>query len=592
MTSSNMETLNAKRMTADQVAASFVVPTTFDQMAGQDHVYVIGPRGSGKTTLLRMLTGEGLSAWEGAEADAARRRIRFSSIFVPADELWASQSSTLNVRAAFVSQVLLALIDTIRYRIARNSDRRRTHLPAVIDNESEASLVTHFCALWGLPPVAGGFHALQMQIELFLATLSRSDISGHPLAQPDALRLVGPAIQAFNRVAGQDQHFWALLLDEMELAPVEVHRMVTSFVRGGPVGLILKVSMSPFDRYMEFYGEESLPSPGNDFQTVYLTGQSTRDLRTFTNGLWVEALRARDLPIRDLNQALSENHYSRRDRSAEERSGVAFVASLAQRDTGLRDWLRRRGVNLQDVTQMTYFDRSSTLRKITPLLVYRDALLNFRDGQPVRRSRKKSFEPFTGPTAIVTILEGNPRWIKSAFAQMLNFYDARTGSVSLGFQFDAIESVSNRFESLLRVLPTRQGTGDAVPPLQLVDTIARHLHERNLGHFNADAPNSFTVDRRVSAEVERALMLCLYAGAIVHIRDRRSPAVLSSFTNQRFRLTNLLAVRDGRELPLRLGKDVSLSTILAATARRAPRPRPPLQRSVELPLDWNQYARD
>ncbi len=575
-----MDTLNAKRMTADQVASTFVVPASFDRLGGQDHVYVIGPRGSGKTTLLRMLTGEGLVAWAGPEAEAARRRIQFSSVFVPADELWASQSSLLNVRAAFSSQVLLALIDTMRYRTGRSP--AGVHLPARLEPSDEAALVQHFCGLWGLRQVAGGFLALQMELELFLATLARSDVSAHPLAQPDALRLVAPAVQAFNRATGQVGHPWALLLDEMELAPAEVHQMVTSFVRGGPPFIILKLSMSPFDRYMEFYGDESRPAPGHDFQTIYLTGQSTRELRMLTNGLWAEALKARDLPHRDLTEALSERHTSRRERSAEAQTGVFFVAALAQRDTALREWLRRRGVNLQEPTQMTYFERSSTLRKITPLLVYRDALLNFRDGKPVRRSRKKSFEPFTGPNAIVTVLEGNPRWIKSAFAHMLDLYDARTGSVSRGFQFDAIEGVATRFESLLRVLPTRQGTGEAIPPLQLVDAIARYLHDRNLSTFSADAPNSFTVDRRVTPEVERALLLCLYAGAIVHLRDRRSPAVLSSFANQRFRLTNLLAIRDGKELPLRLGKDVSLSTVLRPPASR---------RSPELPIDWDQYAR-
>ncbi|MDF2991441.1 MAG: hypothetical protein K0S37_1955 [Microbacterium sp.] len=586
-----METLNAKRMTADQVAASFVVPGSFDRLAGQDHVYVIGPRGSGKTTLLRMLTGEGLAAWEGREADSARRRIQFSSVFVPADELWASQSSNLNVRAAFVSQVLLALVDTMRYRTSSSAYGHPIHLPASLDPASEATLVGHFCALWGLPPASGGFLALQMNLELFLAALPRTDVSEHPLAQPDALRLLGSAVQAFNRATGQDQHLWAVLLDEMELAPVEVHRMVTSFVRGGPSGLILKVSMSPFDRYMEFYGNESRPAPDHDFQTVYLTGQSTRELRLFTNGLWNAALHARGLPPRDLASALSEPHFSRRDRPSADQTGVAFVSALAQRDAGLRDWLRRRGVNLQDLNQLTYFERSATLRKITPLLVYRDALLNFRDGQPMRRSRKKSFEPFTGPAAIVNILEGNPRWIKSAFAYMLDRYDTHTRLVSRGFQFDAVETVSNRFESLLRVLPTRQGTGIAVPPLQLVDTIARYLHDRNLGTFTADAPNSFTVDRNVSDEVERALMLCLYAGAIVHVRDRQSPAVLSSFTNQRFRLTNLLAIRDGRELPLRLGKDVALSSIIRPRLRNSSQKRYSRD-SQELPLDWTDYAGD
>lgn len=576
MFSGSMDTLNAKRMTADQVASTFVVPGSFDRLTGQDHVYVIGPRGSGKTTLLRMLTGENLTAWTGPSADSARRGIRFSSVFLPADELWASQTTNINARAAFSSQLFLALVDTLLYRLSGNSN---VHLPATISPQSEAALTAHFAKLWGLENVVGGFHGLQAALELFLARLEYTDVERHPFAGPEVLRLFVLAVQAFNRSAGQTSHPWALLLDEMELAPAAVHEMVTSFVRGGSPLVTLKISMSPFDRYMDYYGDNPNPAPGHDFQTVYLSGQPTRDLKTFTQGLWAEALRARGLPQIPLMHVLSASETSRREDRNRDRQISSQIASMADRDESLRVWLLKRGVNAHDISSLNYNERSSTVRKIMPLIVYRDALLNFRGGRPLLRSRKKSFEPFTGPSAVVTVLEGNPRWIKSAFAFMLDYYDVRAGSVSRGFQFDALTSVASRFEALLRVLPTRQGTGDSVPPLEVVDVISRHLRDRNLGPFSADAPNSFTVDARTSDEVRRALLLGLYAGAIVHIRDRKSPAVLSSFTGQRFRLTHLLSIRDGKELPLRLGKDVSLSSVLARPKVKA--------RPSELPIDWS-----
>ncbi|CAH0231331.1 hypothetical protein SRABI98_02753 [Microbacterium sp. Bi98] len=582
--SNGLDAFNAKRMTADQVAGSFVVPAEFDRLSGNDHVYVIGPRGSGKTTLLRMLTGETLRAWEGSEAEAARRRIDYTSIFVPADELWASQASSGNIRVAFAGQLLLAAIDAMTYRVSGNLG---VHLPASLSLSSEIALTNHFARLWGLGEVLGGFKGLQAGLELLLLELPRQDLGDHALAAPDSLRLLVPALEAFNREVEQRGHRWALLLDEMELAPPAVHAMVTRFVRGGPPILTLKISMSPFDRFMQIYGEEALPAPGNDFDTIYLSGRPVRELRAFTNGLWRSALKARGLQHRELSAALDDRAPTPRDRPAADRSGVGFVRSMANRDPELRQWLRRRQVNLSDASSMSYSERSATIRKITPLLVYRDALLNFRDGQPVKRSRKKSFEPFTGANAIATILEGNPRWIKSAFAQMLERYDARTQSISAGFQLDSLTSVADRFEALLRVLPTRQGDGEAMAPLQLVDTIARYLRDRNLGPFTADAPNSFVVDHGTPDEVRRALLLCLYAGAIVHLRSRNSPAVLSSFTNERFRLTYLLSVRDGKELPLRLGKDVRLTSVLEVPRSRL-RSRPHEQ-GTALPLEWSDY---
>lgn len=578
MSDNSMDSLNAKRMTADQVASTFVVPAGFERISSQDNVYVIGPRGSGKTTLLRMLTDESLMAWKGREADQARQRIQYSSVFVPADELWASQASIPDVRAAFAAQLMLAVVEAMAHRISGDVN---VHLPASLAPRDEAELATHLGTLWGMPNVAGGFNGLQAALEVFLADLPRLNRSQHPLSGAESLRLVVLAVQAFNRAVGQVGHRWALLLDEMELAPPEVHGMVTGFVRGGSPIVSLKISMSPFDRYMEYYGDEARPAPGHDFQTVYLSGQSSRDLRTLTYGLWAEALRARGWPHQDMTGVLADREYSRRERAARDSTGIALVASMAERDEELRKWLHRRDIDLNNAARMNYFQRSSTIRKIAPLLIYRDALLNFRDGNPVLRSRKKSYEPFTGASAVVTILEGNPRWIKSAFSQMLEYYDARKASISQGFQLDALQDVATRFEALLRVLPTRQGTGAAAPPLQLVDAVARYLRQRNLGRFSADAPNSFVVDRRTPPEVEKGLLLALYAGAIVHLRDRQSPAVLSTFTNQRFRLTHLLSVRDGKELPLRLGKDVNLSSVLAPASRRST--------SSELPIDWTAY---
>lgn len=575
MITNSMDSLNAKRMTANQVAESFVVPPGFERLASQDHVYVIGPRGSGKTTMLRMLTSESLVAWHGADAIETRARVDYSAVFVPADELWASQSSIVDVRAAFATQVAIALVEVMSHRVRKGGS---AHLPVRMDRQAEIELVAHLARLWGLSDVTAGLSGLLSALELFLADLPRRTAGNHPFSGDDAFRVLVPAITAFNRAAGQVGHRWALLLDEMELAPTEVHRMVTAFVRGGSPLLILKISMSPFDRFMEHYGADAMPAPGNDFQTIYLSGHSPRELRSLTGGLWIEALKARGLPIAELNRVLSSDASSRRQPNSGAGSDIDLLSSMAERDVDFRRWLARRRINLAELSEMTYYERSATIRKVQPLLVYRDALLNFRQGKPVMRSRKKSYEPFVGANAVATILEGNPRWIKSAFAYMLEYYDTRTRSVSEGFQLDAMTSVANRFEALLRVLPLRGESIAAAPPLQLVDGVARYLRARNLGPFSADVPTSFIVDKGVSPEVEKGLLLALYAGAIVHLRDRTSPAVLSSFRNQRFRLTHLLSVRDGKELPLRLGKDVNLTTALAARSSE--------QGSSELPIDW------
>jgi hypothetical protein len=579
--STPFETFNAKKMSAIEVAKSFVVPSYFATLAGKDHCYIAGPRGSGKTTLLRMLQGETLVGWKGVEADAIRSQIDYSSIFLPTDELWASQTSESAATAAFTAQVLYAFVETLAYRTS-SADRygNPVHLPVTLSHDQEVDFCNQCIRAWGLERANPSLLGLQNELDLYLAGLSTGRADGSSIIErATALSLLSFGIRAFNRTVNQPDHQWALLLDEMELAPAEIHRDVVAFVRGGTSNIILKISMSPFDRYKHAFGVEGGPIPGHDFQTVYLFGQSIKDIRNLTNGLWVESLRARRLSPKSMSAALGSERrplQGYRDRPTPYSDVPTFFRYMRDRDRTFALWLRRRHVDIDSLDSLSYTDRSATVRKVMPLLIFRDALLSFREGEPVRRSRKKFLEPFTGAEAITRALEGNPRWIKVAFAYMLNHYDARTETVGQGFQFDALTELANRFESLLRVLPYRpnalSGDSNQVPLIsvpELVNLLATYMNMQNTGKFMSDPQNCFTVDGELPGAVFDALVTGLYAGAFVHVRNRKSPAVLSDFRGERFRLAYLLGVRDGKEFPLRLGKDVSLMEIM--TSRRHPR---------------------
>ncbi|WP_131721864.1 MULTISPECIES: hypothetical protein [Mycolicibacterium] len=562
------ETFNAKKMSPTEVAQTFVVPSSFHAIAGSDHCYIIGPRGSGKTTLLRMLHGESLMAWTTRDAARTRRMIGYSTIFLPADEMWASQTTPAMARAAFSAQMLNSFVDTMIYRSSKvDSAGNAVHLPVEISHDQQVKIASQCIEAWGLESVSPSFIELQHALDLFLLRLSAgADIGNSPLGQNDALALLSFGIRAFNRVVEQPNHRWALLLDEMELAPPEIHNEVVSFVRGGTTNLVLKLSMSPFDRYMHSYGVGKGPIPGHDFQTFYLSGQTRREIHSFTTGLWRESLRSRGLPYVPLSSALGLTIGGRNLTENGDNGPLrVFLETMASKDSSFKEWLRLRKVNLELLDSMTYNQRSANIRKILPLLVFRDALLKFEKGRnPTRRQRKKSLEPFTGVGAVTSALEGNPRWIKIAFADMLKLYDRDESAVSRGFQFDALIGLANRFEALLRVLPTRN-EAPGVSVAELVNTVATYMSAQHTGPFNPDPQNGFTVDGNVPADVLDALVMGLYAGAFVHVRDRRSVEVLSDFRGQRFRLAYILGLRDGKEFPLRLGRDVAISRIVPKT---------------------------
>jgi hypothetical protein len=188
--------------------------------------------------------------------------------------------------------------------------------------------------------------------------------------------------------------------------------------------------------------------------------------------------------------------------------------------------------------------------------------LEFRKGQATRRARKKTTECFTGSDAVFAALEGNPRWIKAVFSQLLSTYipDER---IERGLQYDTLREAADRFESLLRVLPPDNDGGPGVPVLPLLDDIARYFSEKSFGAFTADPPSVFRVDKKVPRAVVGALKTALSAGAVVHLRGKESPPVLPDLYGERFRLAYLLTIRDGFEVPFRIGKTTNLSSILA-----------------------------
>lgn len=585
----SFETQNAKRMTPVEIARSFVVPPTFKDIVGADHCYIVGPRGSGKTTLLKMLQGEGLMAWEGAQARSVRSRVNYTSIFLPADDLWASQVHEENARAAFTAQMLYAFVEAVQYRRAE-SDRigNPIHLPIALSHHAEVELVTSLAKAWELPIEGRSLGALQSALDLYLLRLTnKREVSRDQFSIATPLSLLHFGIRAVNRLVDQPTHRWALLMDEMELAPPRLHREIVSHVRGGAENLILKLSMSPFDRYMETFGVGGGPIPGHDFRAVHLAGQTKSEIRSFTVGLWKEALRAAELQPSSIQAALGESAIGAPRVTADSRTRHYEALSRAgNEDPDFAHWLRRRGVDIEHLDDLSYIESSATVRKVYPLVVFRDSVMRLRNGRYEGRPRKKTFDPFTGADALITALEGNPRWIKTVFSDMLRFYDESTGTVGRGFQFDALVSLANRFESLLHVLPSREHDRNAVPPMWLVDRLADYFHRQNTGRFQPDPQNNFIVDRRTPDAILDALVMGLYAGAIVHVRDRRSPAVLTSFVGQRFRLAYLLGVRDNREFPMRLGKDISLTKIVtpALASREASRGLAPRFSTAQLAL--------
>lgn len=608
------EGLNARKLSSREIAASFVMPEQFHQLLGPDHTLLIGPRGSGKTTLLRMLQGESLMAWQGSQAEQSRAAINYSSIFVPSDRLWASQvaagTSLARSRlgeAAFTTQVLIAFVETILYRLGEYAeDGQDVFQPVALNGSEEADLVAECADGWGLTTRGRSLFGLQAALDRRLAQISdlldaTSAEGGEgepPIRLPNlgllaALRL---GIRSVNRQTRQSGHRWALLLDEMELAPESIHSALTASLRGGEPNLVLKLSFSPYDRYVAPAPQVGGAAVDHDFVAIYLSA-GQRGTRRFTNELLARMMKQNVLGGVSATRALGQSRIDnsgqtwREQNYGPESEQYRLITRLRAEDASFAAFLQRRGVDeATDLRHLSYARMSSTIRKAYPLLVFRDALLHLSDGEYRRRTdRSKPTGYFSGADAVIAALEGNPRWIKATFSQMLVSYDAEKREIPRAAQYDVLVEAARRFESLLRLLPP-DGADHSLSVLDLVDAVARYFSDRTLGKFTADPPSVFLVDEGHSEAVLGAVRAAVTAGALIHVRSDSSPPVLTDVVRERFRVAHLLTVRRNREVPFRLGTSISLSRILKAAEVRAVAEGPGPGRAAEdvLELMWDE----
>ena len=262
VTPSLFEGINARYYRASEVAKSFVPNQQYENLLVRQHSLVVGPRGSGKTTLLRMLHPECLSVWDHVDADSYRERVQFQAVYVATDRVWREQVDSLAhqlegvdadvVHSAVVAlDVMGAFIRTFRLRAHQAGAAPLGFRPVVLDRPREARLVAEISRAWGLDPLFDDLGSLQIALrrrrgELRYRSGSAERLAAQLLSVPrwDDAALV--AIEAFEHASGLGSETWALLFDELEIAPAAVRQSLLESTRGMDPRLILKCSLSPW----------------------------------------------------------------------------------------------------------------------------------------------------------------------------------------------------------------------------------------------------------------------------------------------------------------------------------------------------------
>lgn len=591
-----LEAFNAKDMRLIDVSRSFVPSQHFHDLAGNWNCLLIGPRGSGKTTYLKMIDIRALRAWNHPEANDYRAAIRYTGIYVPSDIAWGAMVEALGnnrlkpechkvvAEAAFCTNVLMAAVDAMeaKFRIGTNDASLEYGVRWLQGNDFETG-IRAIALAWKLQIEAISFTSLRTALGQRLLDISAqaaeiSAVAEHTLKDiyekiPYAsLRFDSAltfALDELDRRADDADAKWALLLDEFEIAPPQIHQLVVASLRSANRKLFYKIALAPCGPNVgDNITSSAPPSDGNDFREVYLWYGDKKGALAFCTQLFNARFSNHPAlcgktPAEGLGKSLyvestDDQRPSTPTGKWAQRWEQEFI-ELHAKDESFRKFLAEKEIDPQNLDSS-----SSLVRKIAPIVAFRNAHLRSNDSM-ARKGRKKLFFAYTGWEAVAAITEGNPRW----FIGVLNMIVSRIQSggklpVPQSTQHDQVCNASEHFCSMLRTAAHESalGLGTRQPVFSLLEKIGRYFNARIVNKdFIEEIPLSFEVDNKVDDDVENALRIAFNLGAIVCLSDSDGYGGFKSLRGKRFRLAYLLAPEF--KLPLRSTKHVVLSSILS-----------------------------
>jgi energy-coupling factor transporter ATP-binding protein EcfA2 len=587
-----LTSLNAIKLSAREVAGTFVAPPAFDTLLRADNAVLTGPRGSGKTTLLKMMQSEALEHWTAPEAESARESVRSVGVFIGSDRTWNEQLAMPGTGidpvarraltgAAFTSHVLRALVEAMDYRLRGPSPpegaaHKRVD-PVGVDEPALAARLSRVMKLavdaTSIPTLRDLLADRLLEIGSLRTKLRRQSVADIPdWADLDCLVVADAAVDAFNQAVDEDAQKWALLFDELELAPEEVVEELLGALRGAQPRLLFKLSLAPAHARFDVMEFDNAPVPGQDYEHVPLTYARKLPALRFAKALVRSTFERTGpgpapSPERLLGAGVLDSRDDYEDADvviSEARGGPYAVGSplwrtlkaLEAKDSSFREYLEKNAMDLDRLDELPPELRASRLRKIRNIVVVREF---FRTDQAKRRSRK-TLHLYTGADSILSLPDGNPRMIIALVRQLFPLVDdvGSAARVPRAAQSAAIEATLQRFLALLEAQQSERVDGKPVGLMMLLDHIGDSLGARLVERpFNDNVALSLRVPQRLRLEILALFIRGINAGALVHVPPRQSDGRLpANLSGHQFRLSHLLACKYG--LPIHLTPAVSL----------------------------------
>ena len=393
-----------------------------------------------------------------------------------------AETSQLFGIASFTTHVLRSLTTAMYNRTLDDVADRGRSRGVKITPDQETSYTREIAGSWYLedsfPSILGLRQALTKRLAFIRELASREatlGTSGRNLRLSEIkflhmqfLPSASIAIELFDQMVGESGAKWALLFDELEIAPTSIQAELISSLRSVDDRFLFKLALNPFTENSQYLSAPTSPAPGQDFDQVALWYAEKRDALSFCRSLWDEMHKAQNIDLRDPVAVLGRSQFEA-DPEDQRFGGTSYgtnslwakkFRSLAKKDDSFREYLifRKIDPNHLDVERSDH--RAAEIRKIAPIVALRDFLIRkeANDSETVLRSRK-SASVYSGAESLFAITEGNPRWFLGIMRSMLNMEltDGRS-RISPAEQGREILRAAQRFSASLRTIPIEEAS--------------------------------------------------------------------------------------------------------------------------------------